>query len=167
MSVQFFEARCLNQSNKKLFGLCDDPSPASNPAYIDETNGAKWIAIIDNEPRFNVQFIAIDNCIEMLRADGKMDKRCDGMLVYNDSVCFVELKERATKGPGWIKDAEEQLRSTIGYFEKESVSTTFKSKKAYIANSENPKFKTNQARRMDQFYMDTNYVLRIENRIIL
>ncbi len=167
MSVQFFEARCSNQSNKKLFGLCDDPSPATNPAYIDEEDGAKWIAIVDNEPRFNVQFIAIDNCIETLRVDGLMDKRCDGVLTHNSTVCFVELKQRTTKGPGWIKDAEEQLRTTIGYFEKEPEATAFKSKKAYIANSENPKFKINQARRMDQFYWDTKYVLRIENRIVL
>ena len=40
-------------------------------------------------------------------------------------------------------------------------------KKAYIANSEKPKFRESQKRRMDEFLTDTGYVLRIENRIIL
>jgi hypothetical protein len=40
-------------------------------------------------------------------------------------------------------------------------------KKAYIANSQRPKFKQTQAQRMNKFLKDTGYVLRIENRIIL
>ena len=76
-------------------------------------------------------------------------------------------KERNEKGSKWVKDAEGQLRSTISYFEKSENAKNYKIKKAYIANSEKPKFRESQKRRMDEFLTDTGYVLRIENRIIL
>jgi hypothetical protein len=167
MSVNFSEAKCQTHSNRKLFGLCDDLSPASNPAYIDETDGAKWIAVIENEDRYDVTFTAVDNCITINRPDGKPAKRCDGVLTYNSTVTFIELKQRGANGNAWVNDAEKQLRTTIGYFELEDDAEYYTKKKAYIANSEHPKFKESQTRRMEQFFDDTGYVLRIENRIIL
>lgn len=167
MSINFSEAACQTFSDRKLFGLCDDPPPASNHAYIDENDGAKWIAVVMNDDRYNVTFTAIDNCISINRPDGKHAKRCDGVLNYDSTVTFVELKQRGAIGNAWVTDAEKQLRATIGFFELEDVAGDFSKKKAYIANSEYPKFKESQARRMEQFFDDTGYVLRIENRIIL
>jgi len=167
MSINFFEGKCQGSTDKKLFGLCDDPPSLRNPAYIDENNGTKWIAVVINDYKYNVTFTAIDNCIKIKREDGNMDKRCDGVLTYNSTVIFVELKERPALGNKWVLDAEEQLKTTIGYFEKEEESNNFKIKKAYISNNEHPKFKESQRRRMLQFQNDTGYVLRIENRIIL
>jgi len=167
MSIDFNVAKCQTRSDKKIFGLCDDPSPAKNPAYIDELNGGKWIAVVKNEDRYSVTFTAIDNCIEIKRADDTMDKRCDGVLTYDSTVIFVELKERGALGSAWVKDAEKQLRTSISYFEDTDGAEDYTSKKAYIANSEHPKFKESQSRRMDQFLTDTGYVLRIVNRIIL
>ena len=167
MSINFFEDKCQGATSRRLFGLCDDPRPSINPAYIDENNGVKWIAIVVNEYRFEVTFTAIDNCIEIKKEDGKMAKRCDGVLYYNSTITFVELKERGAIGNEWVIDAEKQLRSTIGYFEDTEEAANFNIKKAYIANSEHPKFKESQARRMNKFIEDTGYVLRIENRIIL
>jgi len=57
------------------------------------------------------------------------------------------------------------LRSTIKYFEQQDESRNFSKKKAYIANSERPLFRTVQAVRMDRFFSETKYILRIENRI--
>ena len=167
MSINFSEAACQTFSDRKLFGLCDDPPPASNPAYIDETDGAKWIAVVVNEDRYEVTFTAIDNCILIKRPDGKPAKRCDGVLTYNTTVTFVELKQRGAIGNAWVTDAEKQLRTTISYFESEDDAGNYNKNKAYIANSEHPKFKESQTRRMEQFFDDTGYVLRIENRIIL
>ena len=79
----------------------------------------------------------------------------------------MELKERDEKGNKWVKDAEKQLRSTINYFEKSEEAENYKIKKAYIANRDKPKFKESQKERMDQFFLETGYVLRIENRIII
>lgn len=167
MNVNFKVKKCQTHSDKKIFGLCDDPPPAKNPAYIDETNGAKWIAVVENEYRYVATFTAIDNCIEMKREDATMDKRCDGMLTYNFTVIFVELKERGALGSAWVKDAEKQLRASISYFETTDGAEDYTDKKAYIANSERPKFKESQARRMEQFLTDTGYVLRIVARITL
>jgi hypothetical protein len=168
MAVDFRKPACVSSSTKKKFGICDDQPPLpKGPAYIDETNGAKWIAVVVNDPPIQVLFTAIDNCIDILRPDRKMDKRCDGMLSYNETVIFVELKETDMKGAEWIKKADLQLRTTIKYFEEERISDSFNIKKAYIANSERPKFRDSQQVRMEKFEEETGYVLRIENRIIL
>lgn len=98
MSVDFKIAKCQTRSNRRIFGLCDNPSPAKDPAYIDETDGSKWIAVVENEERFPTEFTAIDNCIDIKHSDGKMEKRCDGVLTYNATIIFVELKQRGAKG---------------------------------------------------------------------
>ncbi len=167
MSIDFNVAKCQTHSDKKRFGLCDDPPPSMNPAYIDEENGAKWIAVIDNEYRYPVIFTAIDHCIGIKRKDGTMDKRFDGVLIYSSTVIFVELKERGASGSAWVKDAEKQLRTSILYFEGTESAQEFSHKKAFIANNEHPKFKESQTRRMEQFFEETGYILRIENRINL
>jgi hypothetical protein len=167
MNVNFFEEKCRTYSNKKKFGICDNPSPAKNPAYIDEACGEKWIAVVINEDRHLVSFTAIDNCIEIKKMDGGMEKRSDGVLTFQSVAIFVELKERGALGIGWIKDAEKQLRVSIAHFENTIQSVDFTQKKAYIANSEHPKFKESQSMRMEKFLAETGYVLRIENRITL
>ena len=167
MNINFSQVACQTHSKRKLFGLCDDPPPPHKAAYIDETNGAKWIAVVVNDETYAVTFTAIDHCIVINRPDGKQSKRCDGVLTYNSTVIFVELKEIGGKGNDWVEVTEEQLKITIGHFEAEDYADNFIQKKAYIANSEHPKFKESQTRRMEQFFDDTGYVLRIENRIIL
>ena len=167
MSIEFNIAKCQTHSDNKIFGLCDDVAPDKNPAYIDEIDGSKWIAVVENENRYSTTFTAIDNCIEIKRPDGNMGKRCDGMLSYKAAVIFVELKQRGTKGSAWVKDAEQQLRATIKVFENTDVSKKFTIKKACISNSEQPKFKSSQSGRMEKFFTETAYVLRIEARIKL
>jgi hypothetical protein len=169
MSIDFKVATCQTVSNKNEFGLCDDPPPVRKPAYIDENDGRKWIEVVVNDDRYHyaVTFTAIDNCIDIRRDDGTMDKRCDGVLTYDSNVIFVELKARGALGSAWVKDAESQLRTTISYFEKTEYAEEFSQKRAYIANSEHPRFKVSQTSRMDKFCDDTGYVLRVENRIRL
>ncbi|WDF67604.1 hypothetical protein PQ465_14990 [Sphingobacterium oryzagri] len=168
MSIDFSLAKCQDRSNSKLFGICDDPPPAKTKAYLNETDGAKWIAVVDNEYRYDVVFTAIDHCIEVpARPDGKSSKRCDGMLTYNKTVIFVELKTRPQLGTDWIKEAERQLKTTIAHFETTELAEEFTDKKAYAANSEHPKAKESYLVRIEKFFEDTGYVLRIENRIVL
>jgi hypothetical protein len=167
MNIDFFNPECQTFSNRGKFGICDDPPPDSNPAYIDEQDGTKWIAVVENDNRYEVTFTAIDNCIEIRRADGKAAKRCDGALTYGSTIIFVELKQRGAIGNAWVTDGELQLRTAIDYFEREDEANNYTLKQAYIANSERPKFKESQMKRMDQFFIDTGYVLRIINRIKL
>lgn len=80
---------------------------------------------MDNHYRLKVNFVPVDHCIELRKADGKMDNRCDGCLFYEDTIIFVELKQRKSKGSQWIKDGEQQLRSTIGYLSNRKRHGTF------------------------------------------
>lgn len=170
MSIDFSKASCQTHSAKEKFGICDDaPSlKKSEPAYINESNDEAWIAVVENEQQFGVTFTAIDNCIETKRADGNMDKRCDGMLTYNSTVIFVELKERGgSSGNAWIKEGDEQLRASICYFKATGREKNYTAKKAFIANNKHPEFKETQMVRMDKFLSETGYILRIENKIKL
>lgn len=167
MSVTFDRSTWPCVSNSSKFGLCDAPPPSNAPAYIDEDNGGDWIAAVHNDQRLEVFFTGVDNEIALLKNNGKLDSRCDGVLSYEDTITFVELKQRAARGSAWVVDAEAQLRSTITHFEKTEHAESYSVKKAYIANSAYPKFKESQLRRMEQFAKDTGYVLRVENRIRL
>ncbi|WP_373731104.1 hypothetical protein [Bacteroides heparinolyticus] len=165
--IDFFPEEHKQFSEKKRFGICDTPPPPACKAYIDEKNGKDWIATVDNYYQELVTFIPVDNCIEINKPDGTMDNRCDGFLYYKATIIFVELKQRNVKGNKWIKEGEKQLRETIGHFEKEPQSKSFSVKKAYIANRHRPYFRSSQAIRMDEFFNDTRYSLRIENRICI
>ena len=168
MEIDFFNSQCKSVSNKKLFGLCDEQDN-EEPAYLDEQNEDKWIAVVENQELKEVHFIAIDYCIDIWRYKEKkeMDNRCDGMLWYETSIVFVELKDRVSRKNtnDWVKNGEKQLKRTIEYFEKTGQSDKFTEKRAYIANKAHPKFKESQIHRMKNFKKETGYTLRIENRI--
>lgn len=162
--IDFFPTEHIASSSKRRFGVCDTPE-SEEKAYIAEKQGENWIAVVDNFYEAKVNFIPIDHCIDLRKSDGKLDSRCDGCLFYEKTIIFVELKDRSSKGVQWIKDVELQLRSTIRYFEEEGQSEEFIVKKAYIANCAKPRFRSGQAVRMESFFADTKYVLRIENTI--
>ena len=168
MAIDFFNNQCQQVSSEKIFGLCDDKED-NKPAYLDEENGAKWIAVVENEELKEIHFIAIDNCIDIWRDEVRkeMDNRCDGMLWYEATIVFVELKDRESKKDknAWVEEGEKQLKRTIEYFEKTEQSGKFTEKRAYIANKAHPKFKGSQLVRMKRFQEETGYTLRIENRI--
>ena len=159
----FFSSPKQYISNKKIFGLCDKEPPPHLPAFLDENNGKEWIAVVDNFYQKTVYFFALDNCIQLLKSDGKQDKCCDGMLAYNSTVIFVELTTRTDAQ--WRKEKDEQLCATIKHFENTEASKNYNVKKAYIANTSRPKFKTNYDIQANRFLNETGYVLRIQNRI--
>ena len=168
MPINFFDLKGQTVTDKKRFGLCDDSVGAIHkPAYLDETDSTKWIAIVENEKMQTVIFVTIDNRLEFKRNDGTQEKICDGLLAYNAPVIFVELKQRSEKGNKWIAEGDGQLRNTIAHFEATEESSRFRTKKAYIANRKRPSFRKGQMVRMDKFLTDTGYILRIENRIRL
>jgi hypothetical protein len=168
--VQDFFAQSKHQeiTKKNLFGLCDDPPPAEKPAYIDESDEQKWIAIVGNRHHKAITFTAIDHCPEFdfRKEDGKQDSRCDGVISVDESILFVELKQRkGRKSKDWLDDGETQLKRTIYHFSKSSDAVDFKHRYVYIANSKKPKFYRGQEVRMNNFLKETGYVLRIQNRI--
>jgi hypothetical protein len=164
-AFSFFDSPKQYVSNKKTFGLCDKEPPPHLPAYLDEKNGKEWIGVVDNLYQSRIRFVALDNCIKLLKPDGKQDNCCDGMLDYNATVIFAELTTRTDKK--WRKEKDKQLRATIEHFEKTTDANIYTTKRAYIANNSRPKFKTSYEIQANKFWKDTGYILRIQNRIII
>ncbi len=136
MPVDFFIPGCKSTTTKDKFGLCDDPPPAKNPAYINENTPGKWIAEVENNSEIPVDFHAIDNCIKLLRPNGEPESRCDCMLHYKNSLLFVELKDRAYRG--WISAGSKQVANTIQKFKENHNTTDFDKIEAYICNKQRP-----------------------------
>jgi hypothetical protein len=160
MPINFFQDHCRSESSQHEFGLCDDPPPSSDPAYIDENNTADWIAIVKNTDKSPVQFYAIDNCVEMLRPDGSMASRCDGVLSYQDNsqLIFVELKSR--RSGQWFKKGREQLTSTINKFKAEYDINMYCKVEAYVCNNLRPHAHSGQAENIQRFKDQTGLILK-------
>ena len=165
MSVNFFELACQDLTNASQFGICDDIP--GHRAYIDAADNTKWIAIVNNSNEYDVTFTAIDNCISILRPDGTMDSRCDGMLTFINTIIFVELKERTVANKVWVAKGESQLRNMITKFSANHNISLYSIRKAYVANSMKPLFQVGQQARMQKFLDDTGVTLIIQNVIDL
>jgi hypothetical protein len=163
--MSFFDSMYQYTSVQKRFGLCDDVPPPHKPAYLDEHDGSKWIATVVNDKRLPVTFIGLDNSnLVLKRPDGKIDRCSDGMLVYDKStIAFVELTTAMNKN--WRNDKYGQLKITISHFEKTKDAERFTIKKAFIANSSQPKAPSSHLIKMEQFMEETGYVLEIRNVI--
>lgn len=115
--IEFFIKEKKSHSNKDIFGLCDDDN--KEPAYIDDdlkNKDSKWIGVVRNASRKEVEFYPVDNCVEIRRDDGNMEERCEGIMsLLNNSLVFVELKDRLPSD-AFRKKAEKQLLITMRYF---------------------------------------------------
>ncbi len=116
--IEFFIEEKKSHSCEDVFGLCDDEN--NLPAYIDEdvTNKeSKWIGIVCNISKKEIDFYPIDHCVELLREDGKPAQRCEGILKYDENrIVFTELKNRKIIPSSWLKDAEDQIIETMSFF---------------------------------------------------
>lgn len=144
------------------FGLCDDVP--KSPAYLDLHSPGKWIACVRNAKAYAVTFTSIDNCIEVRRANGEMESRCDGLLTYDDHLIFVELKE---KNRSWLEEGIGQLAITIPLFFANHARESFVSQKAYLANSRHLLFQFSRTSRTQKFQDDTGVLLFVEAEIVL
>lgn len=166
MSTDFSQVECRSNSNQRRFGICDDPAPPSKPAYLNENDGDTWIAVVHNDRRINVEFIAIDHCIEFSRReDGQEKKRCDGALFYEETVIFVELKDMAGDAKSWADP--KQLFSTIKEFEATEMAKEYSVKRANLANKKRPIFDRGQAVKINTFFKETGYELRLNSHIYI
>ena len=111
MAVDFKKSACREKTNANLFGICDDPPPTKNPAYLDYSDSDNWIAWVDNQLTKSITFTAIDHCIEI---DSSRGERCDGLLEFDTTIIFVELKDR--DGGRWLGKARDQLKNTIDIY---------------------------------------------------
>jgi hypothetical protein len=165
MSIDFFKKGCQNSSSLSRFGLCDDESEPLKPAYIDEVNVSNWLAEVNNVKCYPVDFYAIDNCVEILRADGTQESRCDGILHYENKLFFVELKDRTSRG--WTIKGREQLTATYIVFKSNYDVSTFANIEGYVCNKQRPLANTNHMIQIQRFYSDTGLKLNIQKIIDL
>jgi hypothetical protein len=173
--VDFFTGLCQDGSKSDTvrrdvrFGLCDDPPLAgvSNPAYVNTSTPDKWIAKVDNKAGHEVTFKAVDNCIEILRLNGDPEKRCDGILLYDNKVVFVELKEKRDPSTKWVKEGGEQLKQTIKDFKHAHGKEGRILKAAYLANRKQPNFQQGHQTAINTFTSATKVLLRVEATIVL
>ena len=161
MSINFFQGQCKSTSKKPLFGVCDDIS--GSPAYINETDNSKWIAIVHNPDLKEIEFYAIDNCVKILRPSGELESRCDGVLMHQNNLIFIELKERVSSG--WFGKGSQQLRVTINIFLANYNTSDFETIEAYVCNNLKPKSNPARASTIQKFYDDTGFILRDEQNV--
>ena len=158
MPVDFFSAH-HTQSNKKEFGLYDDPSPAKNPSYIMETDKDKWIGIVNNPNQLTADFYGLDHSLAITLPppnDAYIESLCDGMLQVNNELIFVELKERVSSG--WVGKATDQLINAIRLFAENHNVDDYHSIRGQICNSLKPRVNTNIVQSLQKFRTETKKV---------
>lgn len=156
MAVDFNKAACIENTSENVFGICDDPPPAKTPAYLDYANSDEWIAWVENDLSKPVTFTAIDHCIDILPATAE---RCDGMLRYDDTIIFVELKDRDSGR--WLGKAIDQLESTINIFRNEVGFNGLSRFYAYVSNKQRPYFYAANSSLAEEFEDNTGFVLQV------
>lgn len=166
MPIDFFLDNCKCGSDHAGFGLCDD-LPAENeepePAYIDTGRPEMWIAEINNPGRKWVDFYAIDHCVVVLKDGQESESTCDGMLCYENSLFFVELKDRAYSG--WLGKARKQLANTIRLSSKDRLDP-FRRLEAYVCNKQRPIATVNHQIEIERFREETGGIRLNVRRII-
>lgn len=135
--IDFFIEEKKSHSNKDIFGLCDDDN--KEPAYIDDdlkNKDSKWIGVVRNASRKEVEFYPVDHCVELLREDNSQARRCEGILRFDENnIVFTELKNRKIIPSDFLKDAEEQIIETMSFFFNNNGLQSFKTE-AWIANKQ-------------------------------
>lgn len=162
MCINFFLISCKTNSIKECFGLCDDPPPSNNPAYIDENDIDKWIGLVDNPTLKSVDFFAIDKCVKVVRSDGTLEKRCDGILNYDTNLIFVELKDRKKD---WATDGMQQIETTIRVFTANHNIASY-NVSACICNKK-PFFPSSFITHIQKFKTNTGYKISFNPEIII
>lgn len=166
MPVDFFDNPHKEATRKPRFGLCDDIAPVDcphTPAYIDEADEDKWTAVVANANLKTVTFYPIDNCIEVLRPDGQMDNRCDGLLEYDKHLIFVELKDRDCQG--WVGDGLNQLKITIRNFKAYHDAGSYDSIKAQLCNKQRPRAVVSCKVDIEKFKDETGHKVSVDRNI--
>ncbi|MCF8232410.1 MAG: hypothetical protein K9J27_09485 [Bacteroidales bacterium] len=168
MPVDFFNEKCRTSSNNERFGLCDDPPPPHKPAYIDENNEDEWIGIVTNKSLLDVNFYAVDHCIELpLLENGKKPSRCDGILLAGRILIFVELKSRDVRRKIWLQEGIDQLISTINLFRWNADLVSYDRVVAHICNKKRPISHSGRSEKIQKFKDTTGLMLYTDQVIQL
>lgn len=162
MSVNFSVGKCQQYCDESEFGICDKGN--KTPAYIDIINKSTWITEVHNYGKINVLFTAIDHCVEIFRANGEQESRCDCMLTYANTIIFIELKERESN---WLEDGINQIDITIDKYKENNNIGNFKVKRAYLSNRKKPNFNFSNSEQKEKFKDKTGFQLFVRTLIVI
>lgn len=146
--------QCLHAIPNNTFGISDVDGGSNLPAKISAVNpDSTTDFIVVNNSNTEVSFKAVDWCVPIFRTgtynldDDARDtaqfssdnigadliKRCEGFLEFNDSIVFIEIKNRPG-GRGWLKDAREKFEETILSFREHHPNSANQIKKPILCN---------------------------------
>ncbi len=157
MAIDFSKPSCVTQTNEKVFGICGDPPPASKPAYLDFADDGKWIGWMENDAAKEITFTAIDHCIEIIDTEGE---RCDGMLSYDSTLVFIELKDRDSGW--WLGKSKDQVENTIRLYKRDVGLGNYNRFYAQIVNKQRPYFANMTKTLAQEFEDNTGFILRVD-----
>ena len=135
--------QCLQLIPHATFGISDVEGGQNIPAKITSSPNPETDFIVNNNSGVEVFFKAVDWCVPICRTgtydlredernpelfssddveNGDPIKRCEGFIQYNNSIVFIEIKNK-TRG-SWLKDSREKFEETIlSYREHHSTET--------------------------------------------
>ena len=115
MKINFFKDDCLTTTSSTRFGILDGEDGA--PAFLEFDEMKTWVAQVENAQGLEVNFYALDGCVEVLNPDGSDAKRCDCFLTLENAsrneLILIELKEKMSR---WMEEGIMQLKATIDLF---------------------------------------------------
>lgn len=132
---------CLTNIPNQQFGITDEDGGNSTPARVDATDSTIWDLTVTNNSGVNVCFKAVDWCVSIYRtgtynlddvtrtntqfSSDNIDKinrgfikRCEGFLLFDSKILFIEIKRRKKNARDWIEDAREKFEETILSFKE-------------------------------------------------
>ncbi len=159
MSIDFSKVDCQTTTNKKRFGIYD--SEDNSPARIMFDKEDVWNAVVENDTSKTIIHTAVDNCIEIRRGNGEMEARCDSMLLIQDTLILLELKN---KRDSWQSEGLLQIEAVIRRMKEEnhSLYADSKKRKGVVANrkAQFPSFSMSNKEQREYFMRE--YKMRIE-----
>ncbi|MBQ4477095.1 MAG: hypothetical protein IJQ18_06040 [Paludibacteraceae bacterium] len=162
-NINFFDKRFQKEDARTdlEFGIYD---PGDNKPAVTTSDTSLGQAIVKNQQKKIVQFVAIDHNMDIRKQNGNAESTCDGMLYVDTSfLAFVELKDELKN---WISEAVSQLENTIKLF-KENNYRTFSKHRAYAANKKHPQYAYSEKERMQHFKNRTGFTLYINGTIVI
>ena len=161
-TINFFDISYCEENPRIQveFGIYD---PGNNQPALTTLEKEHFQATVHNPYRHPLQFVPIDHNITILRDNGDMDNIGDGM-IYHDTefLSFVELKDKMSD---WVREAVDQLSTTIKHFDVNHDHSVFKRRYAYAANSKHPLFHRSFKETIQQFRKQTQFNLRFSTII--
>jgi hypothetical protein len=159
---------CLQNISNNTFGISDVKGGDSVPACINAINpDPSTDFIVINNSNTQVTFKAIDWCVKIYRTGtyslddvnrtvtqfssdsvltpaSQLIKRCEGFLQFNNTITFIEIKNRHCARGGWLNDAREKFEETILSFKEHHPALANQIVKPILSNPSFPGPHTNE-----------------------